>query len=120
MKTGSLLINTARGPVMDEAALVDALRQRHLGGAALDVYENEPYEGPLTRLDNVVLTAHMAASARQSRFLMELGAAENCIRILNGLPPSDDAIADTFGVQTQSAPPPGAAMVTASTSPGPS
>ncbi|MBD3393828.1 MAG: dehydrogenase, partial [Chitinivibrionales bacterium] len=84
MKTDSFLINTSRGPIVDEAALVDALRQRHLGGAALDVFEKEPYEGALTALDNVVLTAHMGASARECRFLMELGAAEDCARFLKG------------------------------------
>jgi len=96
MKTGAFLINTSRGAIVDTEALIDALAQNHLGGAALDVYENEPYEGPLTKLDNVVLTAHIAASARQSRYLMELGATEDCIRVLNGKPPNNDALKDTF------------------------
>ncbi len=87
MKTGSFLINTARGPVVDEAALTDALLQGHLGGAALDVFEKEPYEGILTKLDNVILTGHIGASARQSRLEMEYGATEDCIRVLKGLPP---------------------------------
>jgi D-3-phosphoglycerate dehydrogenase len=95
MKTGAMLINTARGPIVDEAALTDALLQHHLGGAALDVFETEPYEGPLTTMDNVVLTAHMGASARESRFKMELGAAEDCVRVLRGEPPAHDAIADS-------------------------
>jgi len=94
MKTGSFLVNTSRGPIIDESALVDALLQNHLEGAALDVFEKEPYEGRLTTLDNVVLTAHMGASARKSRYLMELGAAENAIRVLNGEPPIWDAIKD--------------------------
>ncbi|GAH42250.1 unnamed protein product [marine sediment metagenome] len=96
MKTGSCLINTSRGPVVDEEALTDALLQKHLGGAALDVFEKEPYEGVLTQLDNIVLTAHMGASARESRFLMELGAAENCIRVLEGKKPKHDAILETL------------------------
>ena len=97
MKTGCMLVNTSRGAVVDEAALTDGLLQKHLGGAALDVFEAEPYEGPLTSLDNVVLTAHIGASARASRFLMELGAAEDCIRVLNGEPPAHDAVADVLG-----------------------
>ena len=97
MRTGTLVVNTSRGPIADEAALTDALLQGHLGGAALDVFETEPYEGPLTRLDNVVFTAHMGASACESRYLMELGAAEDCIRVLNGDPPAHDAIIDELG-----------------------
>lgn len=96
MKTGSYLINTSRGGVVDEEALTDALLQKHLGGAALDVFENEPYEGVLTQLDNVILTAHMGASARASRFLMEMGAAEDCIRTLRDEKPEHDAILETF------------------------
>jgi len=95
MQTGALLINTSRGPIVDEEALTDALLQRHLGGAALDVFEKEPYEGPMSRMDNVVLTAHMGASARASRYLMELGAAEDCIRVLNDEPPAHDAVLDS-------------------------
>lgn len=99
MKTGTFLINTSRGGILDTEALYDALAQNHLGGAALDVYENEPYEGPLTRLDNVILTAHIGASARQSRYLMELGAAEDCIRVLSGRKAAHDAIKDTLGTE---------------------
>lgn len=97
MKTGAFLINTSRGGIVDIEALTDALSQNHLGGAALDVFEKEPYEGPLTRFDNVVLTAHIAASARKSRYLMELGAAEDCIRVLNNQIPNNDAIKDILG-----------------------
>ena len=85
MKTGSLFINTARGPVVDEAALTDALLQGHLGGAALDVFEEEPYEGLLAKLDNTILTAHIGASAQQSRKDMEYQATEDCIRVLQKL-----------------------------------
>jgi D-3-phosphoglycerate dehydrogenase len=96
MKTGAFLINTSRGSIVDTQALTDALVQNHLAGAALDVYENEPYEGTLTKLDNVILTAHIGASARQSRRLMELGATEDCIRVLNGEQPNNDAVKDVF------------------------
>lgn len=87
MRTGALLINTSRGPVVDEAALTDALLQQHLGGAALDVFEKEPYEGALTGLDNVVLTAHMGASANRCRKDMEYQATEDCVRVLKGQAP---------------------------------
>jgi D-3-phosphoglycerate dehydrogenase len=94
MKTGAAVINTSRGMVVDEKALYDALVQKHLSGAALDVFVHEPYEGPLQQLDNVVMTAHMAASANGSRYLMELGAVEDCIRVLNGQEPKITALTE--------------------------
>jgi len=92
MKTGSYLINTSRGTVIDEEALYDALVQHHLGGAALDVFDSEPYEGPLSQLDQVVLTAHIAASASQTRLEMELQATRDCIKVLQGEKPDFDAL----------------------------
>ncbi len=94
MKTGSYLINTSRGKIVDEDALYDALVQGHLTGAALDVFKEEPYEGKLTKLDNVLFTAHMGASAHKSRYLMELGAAEDCLNFINNTPLQNDALVD--------------------------
>jgi D-3-phosphoglycerate dehydrogenase / 2-oxoglutarate reductase len=96
MKTGSSIINTSRGSVLDEDALYDALVQNHLCGAALDVFEHEPYEGKLKSLDSVIFTAHMGASAQKSRYLMELGAAEDCINFLLGKPFNNDALLTEF------------------------
>jgi D-3-phosphoglycerate dehydrogenase / 2-oxoglutarate reductase len=96
MKTGSSIINTSRGSVLDEEALYDALVQNHLGGAALDVFEHEPYDGKLISLDNVIFTAHMGASAQKSRYLMELGAAEDCINFLLSKPFNNDALITEF------------------------
>jgi D-3-phosphoglycerate dehydrogenase len=89
MPRGSYLVNLARGKIADEKPLVEALTWKHLSGAAIDVFEEEPYEGPLTRFDNVILTAHMGASTHKSRFLMELGAAEDCVRVLSGEAPTN-------------------------------
>ncbi|MBN1185210.1 MAG: phosphoglycerate dehydrogenase [Bacteroidales bacterium] len=96
MKTGSSIINTSRGSILDEESLYDALVQNHLAGAALDVFDHEPYEGKLTSLHNVIFTAHMGASAQKSRYLMELGAAEDCINFLEGKPFINDALLTDF------------------------
>ena len=77
MKSSALLINAGRGGLVDEKALAEALRAGELAGAALDVYEDEPYSGELLALDNVVLTAHMGSYAKETRAIMENEAAEN-------------------------------------------
>lgn len=77
MPEGSYLINTARGELVDEDALLDALRRGHLAGAALDVFKEEPYTGPLAQEPNVVLTAHMGSKAAEVRARMEYEALMN-------------------------------------------
>ena len=73
-----------RGPVVDEAALVKALKERRIAGAALDVYEFEPRLAPgLAELDNAVLTAHTASATRSSRDGMALKAAENLLAMMS-------------------------------------
>jgi len=87
MQKKSYLINTSRGKVCDEKAIIKALDDDILLSAAFDVYEEEPYSGPLIDRNDVILTAHIAASSREGRFLMELGAAEDCARIISGKTP---------------------------------
>ena len=82
MKKGSLIINTSRGGLIDESALYKELKEGHLGGAALDVMEKEPYDGPLKELDNVVLTPHIGSYAVESRIRMEIEATQNLIDAL--------------------------------------
>ena len=79
MKHGSFLINTARGGIVVEEALFESLESGHLAGAALDVFEQEPYEGPLRELPNVLMTAHMGSYAAEARIAMETQAASNLI-----------------------------------------
>jgi len=87
MKPGSFLINTARGPLIDEAALVGALREGRLVGAGLDVYENEPDLAPgLTELDGVVLLPHIGSATRETRTAMAMLAARNAYAVLSGQP----------------------------------
>jgi D-3-phosphoglycerate dehydrogenase len=80
MKPGALLVNTARGGLVDESALLETLLGGRLAGAACDVFEKEPYGGPLSQLQQVLLTAHMGSYAREARALMEQEAAENLVR----------------------------------------
>lgn len=82
MPKGAYLINTSRGEVIDHDALYSMLTNGHLAGAALDVFEQEPYTGPLTQLDNVVLTPHIGSYAREARVEMEIQAAKNLIEEL--------------------------------------
>ena len=83
MKPESILINTSRGEIIDEDSLYNALKNNHLSGAGLDVFEHEPYSGRLINLDNVTLTPHIGGYAKEIRKQMEIEAAENLIRGLN-------------------------------------
>ena len=88
MKPTAYLINTSRGPVVDEAALVDALQNNVIKGAALDVYENEPATHPgLSELENIVLTPHIASATEAARDEMAKMAAENLIAFFDGKTP---------------------------------
>ena len=80
MKPDSILINTSRGEIVDEVALYNALKNGKLAGAALDVFQQEPYSGPLTELDNVVLTPHIGSYAKEIRIQMEIEAAQNLVK----------------------------------------
>jgi D-3-phosphoglycerate dehydrogenase / 2-oxoglutarate reductase len=79
MKKGAVLVNTSRGGWIDEGALADALASGALGGAYLDVFTAEPYKGPLTKLENVVLTAHIGSYALECRIGMEVDAAQKVV-----------------------------------------
>lgn len=88
MKPNAYLINTSRGPVIDEAALVEALKGGTIKGAALDVYEDEPALTPgLAELENVVLTPHIASATEETRSEMSRMVAQNLIAFFNGETP---------------------------------
>ena len=91
MKKTAYLINTARGPVVDTEALVKALKEGWIAGAALDVFEQEPLppDHPLTKLENVILTPHIASATIEARQRMSELAARNLISVLKGeMPPA--------------------------------
>lgn len=89
MKSSAILINTARGSVIDEEALITALKERWIAGAGLDVYEKEPIDpnSQLLELDNVVLLPHVGSATTQTRSAMSVLAAQNLLAVLKGTPP---------------------------------
>jgi len=89
MKPTAFLINTSRGPVVDEAALVAALEGKKIAGAALDVYENEPFIHPGLKRANVVLAPHIASASLETRTKMACIAAENVVALFQGQRPAN-------------------------------
>lgn len=89
MKSNCILINTSRGPVVDQKALYKALKKKQIAGAGLDVYQKEPVEmtEPLLKLDNVVFTPHIGSASIQTRTKMALMAAQNIVAVLQGKSP---------------------------------
>jgi glyoxylate reductase len=89
MKRTSYLVNTSRGPVVNQTSLTRALQEGWIAGAGLDVFEKEPIDAsdPLTCLDNVVLAPHIASATKEARSKMAEVAAKNLISVLRGEPP---------------------------------
>jgi glyoxylate reductase len=101
MKPTAYLINTARGPIVNEQALLEALQARRIAGAALDVYENEPALTPgLTLLDNTLLLPHVGSATLETRTRMAAMAAQNLIAGLSGQTPPNVVNPDVFMTNT--------------------
>jgi glyoxylate reductase len=100
MKPTAYLVNTSRGPVVDEAALVAALEAKKIAGAALDVYENEPKAHPgLMQRKDVILTPHIASASIETRTKMAVMAANNVAAFFQGRRPPNAINADAFGLK---------------------
>ena len=100
MKPTAYLINTSRGPVVDEAALAEALENKKIAGAALDVYENEPKVNPaLVGRKDVVLTPHIASASVDTRTKMAVMAANNVLALFQGKKPPNALNADALGLK---------------------
>tara|TARA_Y100000589_G_scaffold331811_1_gene387203 strand:+ start:82 stop:1068 length:987 start_codon:yes stop_codon:yes gene_type:complete len=100
MKPNALLINTSRGGIIKESDLYDCLSNNHLGGVAIDVFENEPYSGPLSKIDKCLLTAHMGSMSIDCRTRMEIEATEETIRFKKDLPLLSEVPESEYKVQT--------------------
>jgi len=100
MKSTAFLINASRGIIVDEAALIRALQEGWIAGAALDVYEKEPLkESPLFKLPNVVLTPHIGGATYPALRAMSVRSAENVIQVLKGIRPEGVVNPEVYGSQ---------------------
>ena len=99
MKTDAVIINTSRGGIINETDVYEVLKQGHLSGAAIDVFETEPYTGPLAKLDNCLLTSHMGSMAIDCRARMELEATAEAIRFIEHKPRQNEVPAEEYRVQ---------------------
>jgi glyoxylate reductase len=98
MKPSAYLINTSRGPVVDEKALVLALQSRRLAGAGLDVYEREPHPAPeLLTLPNVVMTPHIGSAVGELREAMAHVAVDNIVAVMDGRRPPNCVNPEIYG-----------------------
>lgn len=95
----SFLINTARGGIVNEDVLYKALKEEWIAGAAMDVFETEPYKGKFCDLENILLTEHMGSCSYDCRLLMEKGAAEDIIRFFSNKPLLNEVPLDEYLTQ---------------------
>jgi D-3-phosphoglycerate dehydrogenase len=86
MKADAMIINTSRGGIINERDLAEVLNAGHLSGAAIDVFEQEPYAGELAKIDRCLLTSHMGSMSIDCRTRMEIEATEEAVRFLTGQP----------------------------------
>ena len=86
MKSDAIIINTSRGGVVNELDLYNVMKTGHLSGAAIDVFEQEPYDGPLIEIERCFLTAHMGSMSLDCRKRMETEATEEVVRFIKKIP----------------------------------
>jgi D-3-phosphoglycerate dehydrogenase len=101
MKADAMIINTARGGIINEGDLAQVMTAGHLSGAAIDVFEHEPYTGPLAEIDRCVLTAHMGSMSVDCRTRMEIEATDEAVRFLTGKPLASEVPPVEYDVQSQ-------------------
>ena len=101
MKADALLINTSRGGIVNEYDLAEVMASGHLAGAAIDVFEHEPYRGPLADIERCLLTCHMGSMSVDCRTRMEIEATEEAVRFVRGEPLQKPVPAAEYDVQRE-------------------
>lgn len=101
MKPEAIIINTARGGLINENDLFEVLQAGHLSGVSIDVFESEPYEGNLSKIERVLMTAHMGSMSEDCRTRMEIDATEEAVRFLTGRPLEGLVPKEEYEVQSQ-------------------
>jgi D-3-phosphoglycerate dehydrogenase / 2-oxoglutarate reductase len=99
MKPDAIIINTSRGGIINEEDLYNVMQSGHLSGAAIDVFNNEPYNGPLNKIERCLLTAHMGSMSIDCRTRMEVEATQEAIRFLTGKPLESVVPEEEYAVQ---------------------
>ena len=99
MKKDAIIINTSRGGIINEADLYEVLKSGHLSGAAIDVFEQEPYGGPLREIERCLLTAHMGSMSVDCRARMEIESTEEAVRFLSGKALESEVPQEEYDVQ---------------------
>ncbi len=101
MKVDASIINTSRGGIINEMDLYNVMKKNHLSGAALDVFENEPYIGPLREIDRCLLTSHMGSMSIDCRTRMEVESTEEVVRFIKNKPLISEVPEEEYNVQKQ-------------------
>ena len=101
MKSDAIIINTSRGGIINELDLANCLNSGHLHGAAIDVFEHEPYTGPLADIERCILTSHMGSMSVDCRTKMEIQATEEAVRFLTNKPLKGAVPSEEYNVQRQ-------------------
>jgi D-3-phosphoglycerate dehydrogenase len=99
MKPHAMIVNTSRGGIIDEDDLYKALRDKRIHSAAIDVFENEPYDGPLKDLENCYLTCHMGSMSYDCRERMEIEAVQEAVNLVKGLPQNREVPQDEYNLR---------------------
>jgi len=102
MRHDAVVINTSRGGIIVESDLFDVMSSGHINGAAIDVFEQEPYTGPLSKLENCLLTAHMGSMSVDCRARMEIEATQEAVRFFSGEPLIREVPEEEYIVQEKS------------------